>query len=155
MFKRFKGNSKGLFFTVCFRCTNFFTKSKLLRIIGFPIRLLYRIGVNWILGIDVPDTVRMGKNVIVWHGIGVIIHPKTIIGDNVTIRHNTTIGNAKHDGGAPIIGDGVDIGANVVIIGEIEIGNYAVIGAGAVVTKSIPPYAVVVGNPARIVKIKS
>ena len=41
------------------------------------------------------------------------------------------------------------------IVGEIEIGNYAVIGAGAVVTKSVPPYAVVVGNPARIVKIKS
>lgn len=155
MLKCFRGNSKGLFFAICFRCANFFTKSRLLKIIGFPIRLLYRIGINWILGIDVPDTVRMGKNVVVWHGVGLIIHPKAVIGDNVIVRHNTTIGNARHGGGAPIIRNGVDIGANVVIIGEIEIGDCAVIGAGAVVTKSVPPYAVVVGNPARVVKIRS
>lgn len=155
MLQRFKGNSKGLFFILCFRCANFFTKSRFLRIIGIPVRLLYRIGINWILGIDIPDSVKIGKRFVLWHGTGLIIHPKTQIGNDVVVRHNTTIGSAKKGGGAPVIGNSVDIGANVVIVGEIEIGNHAVIGAGAVVTKSVPPYAVVVGNPARIVKIKS
>lgn len=85
----------------------------------------------------------------------IIIYPKTIIGDGIVVRHNTTIGSARKGRGALVIGNSVDIGANVVIVGEIEIGNHAVIGAGAVVMKSVPPYAVVVGNPARIEKVKS
>lgn len=70
----------------------------------------------------------------------------------MTLRHNTTIGEKTPNGGAPVIGDCVDIGTGVIILGNIEIGKGSVIGAGAVVTKSIPPYSVVVGNPAKIIK---
>lgn len=55
---------------------------------------------------------------------------------------------------APTIGDNVTIGANAVIIGDIMIGNNVTIGAGAVVTKSIPDNCIVVGNPARVIKVK-
>lgn len=55
-------------------------------------------------------------------------------------------------GPSPVIGDNVDIGANVVIIGGICIGDNVVIGVGSVVTKDVPKGSVVVGNPARIIK---
>jgi putative colanic acid biosynthesis acetyltransferase WcaB len=57
-------------------------------------------------------------------------------------------------GPSPVIGDNVEIGSNVVIIGDISIGDGAIVGAGSVVTKDVPAHAVVVGNPARIIKFK-
>lgn len=53
-----------------------------------------------------------------------------------------------------IIGDGVWIGHNVIILPEVTIGNGAIIGAGSVVTKNIPPYAIAVGNPARVIRYR-
>jgi putative colanic acid biosynthesis acetyltransferase WcaB len=56
-------------------------------------------------------------------------------------------------GPSPVIMNNVDVGSNAVIIGDIVIGDGAIIGAGAVVTKSVPARAVVAGNPARIIRI--
>ena len=85
------------------------------------------------------------------NGLGVVINEDVIIGDNVLIQHHVTIGtNGK---GVPQIGGGVRIGAHAIILGNIEIGENAVIGAGAVVTKSVPANATVVGNPAHVIKI--
>ncbi len=153
--KEYRGNSKGLFFIVCFRIAHFFTKNKLLYIIGCPVWILYRIIFNFILGVDISEGTKIGKKFILRHGMGLAVHPSTIIGNNVTLRHNTTIGNSVSGGGAPIIEDDVNVGANSVIIGEITIGKGATIGAGSVVIKDVPAYAVVVGNPARIVKINN
>ena len=75
------------------------------------------------------------------------------IGENISFRQNTTIGN-KVDGRnnlVPTIGNNVFVGANVCIIGKIRIGNNVIIGAGAVVTKDVPDNSVVVGNPMRII----
>ena len=55
---------------------------------------------------------------------------------------------------APILGNGVDVGVHVVILGEVEVGDEAQIGAGAVVTKDVPSYSVVAGNPARVIKVR-
>lgn len=148
---RYRGNHKGLFFVICFRITYFFANNKFLRIIGFPIWLLYRLVFNWILGIDIYERTQIGKGFVVWHGIGLIVHPSTIIGNNVTLRHNTTIGVAKSGGRAPVLEDGVNVGPNVVIIGNVRIGENAIIGAGAVVVSDIPANSVAVGNPARVV----
>lgn len=124
----------------------------MLKLIGFPVRMAYRLFVQWILGIDIPDTTKIGRNFNVYHGQGLIINSSAVIGDNVTIRHNTTIGNAKENGGCPIIGNNVNIGANSVIIGEITIGDNAVIAAGSVVVKDVPSGVLVAGNPAKIIK---
>lgn len=70
------------------------------------------------------------------------------------MRQCTTIGNKK-DGRndlAPVIGDNVNVGANVVIIGNITIGNNVIIGAGSVVVHDVPDNSVVAGNPARVIK---
>ncbi len=146
------GNTKGLFFLLCYKSSKFFTRNSFLKLIGFPIRMSYRLFVQWILGIDIPDTTKIGKNFNVYHGQGLIINSSAIIGDNVTIRHNTTIGNARENGGCPVIGNNVNIGANSVIIGEITIGDNSVIAAGSVVIKDVPPGVLVAGNPAKIIK---
>ena len=147
-------NTKGAFFLCCFRVSAFFTKNVFFRIIGFPIRLLYRFFIQWILGIDIPDTTKIGKHFNIYHGFGIVINEKVVIGDNVIIRQCTTIGNSTATSGYPIIESDVDIGANVVIIGSIIIGENSTIGAGSVITKNIPTNSVVVGNPARVIKTK-
>lgn len=77
------------------------------------------------------------------HGLyGIVISYNTVIGRNVTIYHQVTIGEGK--GGAPYIGDNVLIGAGAKIIGKVRIGDGAKIGAGCVVRKDIPEGAIVI-----------
>ncbi|CCJ93254.1 Colanic acid biosynthesis acetyltransferase WcaB [Cronobacter malonaticus 507] len=78
-----------------------------------------------------------------------------VAGDDFTIRHGVTIGNRGADNLAcPVIGNGVELGANVVIIGDITIGNNVTVGAGSVVLDSVPDNALVVGEKARVKVIK-
>jgi serine acetyltransferase len=150
--KKLKGNSKGIFFIIAFRTSNFFSKNIILKIIGFPIRTIYKIFFQWILGFDIPDSTSIGFGFNVYHGQSLIINENTIIGENVIVRHNTTIGNAIKKGGAPIIGNNVNIGTNVCIIGDIKIGDNVKIGCGSIVVKDVPPNCTIVGNPARIIR---
>jgi putative colanic acid biosynthesis acetyltransferase WcaB len=87
------------------------------------------------------------------HGYSLVIHSNTVIGERVILRHGVTIGVAHtgdHDD-VPTIGDDVEFGANAVVIGRIQVGDRAKVGAGAVVTRSVPPGGLAVGNPARII----
>lgn len=89
-----------------------------------------------------------------YHPFSTIINAKRI-GNNVIIRHNTTIGlknTLSRKIARPIIGDNVDIGAGAIILGDITIGDNVIIGAGTVITKDVPANSVVVGNPFRIIK---
>lgn len=78
-----------------------------------------------------------------------MIHPNTIIGDNVKILHNVTIGG-RSGSGLPIIGNNVEIGAGAVLLGDIKIGENAQIGANAVVLCDVPENTIAVGVPAAI-----
>lgn len=143
-------NTKGRLFLVAFRvASRLETGGRILRTLGFPVRALYRIGVQWTLGIDIPLGTRIGIAPDVYHGMGLVIHHETIIGDRVRLHHNTTIGLARPDGGAPLIGNDVLIGANAVVIGGISIGDRAVIAAGSVVIRDVAAGSIVAGNPAR------
>ena len=117
----------------------------------------YRVIVEWFLGVELPWKTRVGSGLRLDHGQGLVVNDQTVIGKNCHLRHATTIGNKlKPDGsysGSPVIGDSVDIGAHVVVLGELKIGDRAVIGAGSVVTKDVPAGATVVGVPARVLKV--
>ena len=130
-------------------------RSKLLRA---PLTVIYRTmfkACQWFGGIMLPYTVKVGRRVRIDHFGGMVLVANSI-GDDVLIRQNTTFGISGLDElhARPIIGNRVEIGAGAVIIGAIEIGDDAIIGANAVVTKSVPAGAVVGGVPARLIRMR-
>lgn len=117
-------------------------------------RAMYRL-TQWMGGIDLPYTVRVGRRVRIEHFGGMILVAQAI-GDDVILRQNTTFGIASPDRpkARPVIGSRVDIGAGAVILGGIHVGDDAVIGAGAVVVRDVPRGAVVGGVPAKLIRMR-
>ncbi len=145
-----KGNAKGRIILVLFRMANFCTRSKIYYYIGFIYLLFYRILVEWFFSIEIPWRTRIGRNLRVYHGQALVMTDQVVIGHDCTLRQSTTIGNRQTADGfsnSPVIGDHVDIGSNVCIIGAVTIGDHVKIGSGAVVVKNASPYSVVTGNP--------
>jgi serine acetyltransferase len=119
--------------------------------LAFPYHGFYQFVVEWVLGIELRTTTRVGAGLGLHHGVGLVVNDRVVIGANCVLRQNTTIGNREDDSEAPILEDGVNVGANVVILGGVRIGRGATIGAGAVVIADVAPGATMVGNPARAV----
>lgn len=150
-----RGNPKGKLVMLMFRLVQYVNQYTILKIIFIPYLIWYRFFVEWCLCIELPRKLIIGKGLILYHGQALVVNFKTIIGDNCVLRNSVTIGHKKLADGtmsaAPRIGNNVDIGANVCIIGDITIGDNVVIGAGSVVVKNVPSNCVVVGNPARVI----
>ncbi len=92
---------------------------------------------------------RLGENISLPHGLhGIFISRYAFVGDNCLIYQNVTIGEVNRK--APVIGDNCLIGAGAVLIGDIKIGSFVKIGAGAVVSTDIPDHCTVVSQPVRI-----
>jgi N-acetylglucosaminyl-diphospho-decaprenol L-rhamnosyltransferase len=128
-------------------------RSKLLRA---PLSAAYQVaftGVSWLWGIDLSYDVKLGRRVRIWHHGGILLNARSI-GDDVHIRHNTTLGIARrdHDAERPIIGNGVDLGVGSCVLGAVTVGDGAVIGANSVVVSDVAPHATAVGAPARPVQ---
>jgi len=104
-----------------------------------------------VCGADIPLNSEIGGGLLIPHPNGIVIHPKARIGVNCLIHQQVTIGVTRGNPHPPKIGNHVDIGAGAKIIGNIEIGDFALIGANAVVTKDVEPYAIVAGVPARVI----
>ncbi|WP_298693155.1 serine acetyltransferase [uncultured Sulfuricurvum sp.] len=151
------GNTKGRLVLFLFRSAQICRRApKPILILSIPYLIFYRIIVEWILGIELPWNTSVGSGLKLYHGQGLVVNDHSIIGSNCTLRHNTTIGHKELSNGtfsaSPIIGDNVDIGSNVVIIGPVTIGDNVIIGAGSVVVKSLESNAVYAGNPAKLIK---
>ncbi len=147
-----KVSYRGRIIMLLFRMANVCSLRRAYYYLGFPYLLFYRFLVEWIFGIEIPWNVKIGKNLTLFHGQAVVMTNKVVIGENCTLRHCTTIGNKQLKDGSfsdsPVIGNNVDIGSNVCIIGNIHIGDNVKIGCGAVVIKSVSSNHIAVGNPA-------
>ena len=98
-----------------------------------------------ITGIEIHPGAQIGKGLFIDHGMGVVIGETSIVGDNVTMYHGTTLGGTTLDPVKrhPTIGNNVIIGAGAKVLGNIEIGNNVKIGSNAVVKHSVPDDAIV------------
>ena len=115
-------------------------------------------------GIEIHPGAKVGKNLFIDHGMGVVIGETSEIKDNVTIYHMVTLGgispstNSDYQRDAkrhPTLEDNVVIGSGAQVLGPVTIGKNAKVGANAVVTKDVPENAVMIGIPAKNMNIKS
>ena len=109
-------------------------------------------------GIEIHPGAKVGKNLFIDHGMGVVIGETSEIGDNVTIYHMVTLGGISPSINSdsqreikrhPTLMDNVVVGSGAQILGPVTIGKNAKVGANAVVTKDVPDNAVMIGIPAR------
>ena len=128
------------------------------RPLRMPFSLLYKIlhaCMSGFFGIKLCYSVKLGRRVRLWHHGGMFLGAISI-GDDVTIRHNTTMGVLHKDDKwkKPVVEDRVDIGSGACILGDVTVGHDSVIGANSVVARSFPPHSTVLGNPARRVNVE-
>ena len=119
---------------------------------------------RFLTGIEIHPRAKIGKNLFIDHGMGVVIGETSEIKDNVTIYHMVTLGgispsiNSKeqrHVKRHPTLEDDVVVGSGAQVLGPVTVGKNAKIGANAVVTKDVPENAVMIGIPAKNINTSS
>jgi len=135
------------------RIANFFSIAKL----DLIARIISQFS-RFLTGIEIHPRAKIGENLFIDHGMGVVIGETSEIGDNVTIYHMVTLGgispsiNSNDQRGSkrhPTLMDNVVVGSGAQVLGPVVVGKNAKIGANAVVTKDVPENAVMVGIPAK------
>lgn len=116
------------------------------------VALLIQNRVSEVFALDIHPGAKIGRGILFDHATGLVIGETAVIGDNVSILHNVTLGGTGKACGDrhPKIGNGVLIGAGTCVLGNVKIGDGAKIGAGSVVLKEVPARTTAVGNPARL-----
>jgi len=115
-----------------------------------PWWLVFRL-IETVTGISLPPSVTIGGGLRIWHFGGVFVHPAARIGARCTLRQGVTIGNRHGGDDVPVIGDDVEFGAYAQVLGHVQIGDRARIGAMSVVLQDVPADASAVGAPARVI----
>ena len=136
---------------ISYRIAHFFYKHKRF----FIARLLSQL-TRFFTGIEIHPGATIGKGLLIDHGMGVVMGETAEVGDNVTLYHGVTLGGTGKDKGKrhPTVGNNVLIGSGAKVLGPINIGDNAKIGANAVVLHDVPEGATAVGLRAKnIVKI--
>ena len=146
---------KAIFFH---RIANFFSKA------GFALiaRIVSQFS-RFLTGIEIHPAAKIGKNFFIDHGMGVVIGETSEIEDNVTLYHSVTLGgispsiNSGEQRGVkrhPTLKNNVVVGSGAQVLGPVIVGEFAKIGANAVVTRDVPEHAIMVGVPAKNIRIK-
>ena len=139
------------------RVANFFSTAKF----DLIARIISQFS-RFMTGIEIHPKAKIGKNLFIDHGMGVVIGETSEIGDNVTVYHMVTLGgiapsinsnNQRNVKRHPTIENEVVIGSGAQVLGPVTVGCCAKIGANAVITKDVPEKAVMVGIPAKNVGI--
>ena len=119
---------------------------------------------RFLTGIEIHPKAKIGKNLFIDHGMGVVIGETSEIGDNVTIYHMVTLGgispsidsiNQRDVKRHPTLKNNVVVGSGAQVLGPVVVGKNAKIGANAVVTKDVPENAIMVGIPAKNISTAS
>jgi serine O-acetyltransferase len=115
-------------------------------------RLLSQAARFW-TGVEIHPGARLGRRLFIDHGAGVVIGETATLGDDVTLYQGVTLGGTGKGEGKrhPTLRNGVFVGSNANILGDITIGENSRVGAGSVVLRDVPPDSTVVGVPAHIV----
>lgn len=115
---------------------------------------------RWVTLIEIHPGAHIGKRLVIDHGGGVVIGETAVVGDDVTIYHQVTLGGVAPSVDSdsqrgqkrhPTVEDGVIIGCGAAVLGPVIVGKGARVGANAVVTRDVPPGVTAVGNPAQVV----
>ena len=106
-------------------------------------------------GIEIHPGAKIGRRLVIDHGMGIVIGETAEVGDDCLIYHGVTLGGTGKDTGKrhPTLGDNVLIGAGAKVLGPVYIGDNVRVGAGSVVLKNLPANATAVGVPAEIVRV--
>ncbi len=104
-----------------------------------------------VFGVDIHPNARLGRRLMFDHGTGIVIGETAVVEDDVSMLHEVTLGGTGKAGGErhPKVRRGVLIGAGAKVLGNIEIGEGAKVGAGSIVLHDVEAYTTVVGNPAK------
>jgi serine acetyltransferase len=113
--------------------------------------------VSLVVGVELPVSATIGPRLRLYHPHGIVLSPHCALGSDCVLRQGVTIGNRVdrmgNELGVARVGDDVELGAGCMVIGDIEIGDHARIGALSIVLASVPAWGVVVGNPGRVIRI--
>jgi serine O-acetyltransferase len=137
---------KGFLLTTSYRWGQYIV-AKNVQPFVFLFQLYYKF-LQIFLSAELPLKTKLGPGVYFVHLLGTVFHEKAVIGKNLHITHNVTIGATGK--GYPVIGNNVVIMPGAKIFGKITVGDNAVIGANAVVSKDVPENAIMAGVPARV-----
>ncbi|GLT82543.1 hypothetical protein SLE2022_009070 [Rubroshorea leprosula] len=109
--------------------------------------------ISEVFGVDIHPAARIGEGIILDHATGVVIGETTVVGNRVSLMHGVTLGGTGKEIGDrhPKVGDGALLGACVTILGNIKIGEGAMLAAGSLVLKDVPPHSMMAGTPARVI----
>lgn len=118
-----------------------------------PLALFVQSRISEAFDVDIHPAARIGKGILIDHGTSVVIGETAVVGDDVSLLHEVTLGGTGKESGDrhPKVGNGVLIGAGSKILGNIMIGAGSKIAAGSVVLSEVPPNSTVAGIPAKIV----
>src|SRR5580692_2171853 len=108
---------------------------------------------RFVTGIEIHPGARIGRRVVIDHGMGIVIGETATVGDGCLLYKGVVLGGTSLERKVrhPQVGNNVVIGSNACILGAIHVGEYARIGSGSVVVRDVPPEATVVGVPARVI----